>query len=81
MEFGLPSQNLPLDTLTEQAIDNLTDDEVSATYEQNKEAIQELLQQDLLYQLDVSSDFFNRVLSEDTLKELAKLRSDSKINL
>lgn len=81
MEFGLPSQNLPLDTLTEQAIDNLTDDEVSAIYEQNKEAIQELLQQDLLYQLDVSSDFFNRVLSKDTLKELAKLRSDNKISL
>ena len=81
MEFGLPSQNLSLDTLTEQAIDNLTDDEVSAIYEQNKEAIQELLQQDLLYQLDVSSDFFNRVLSKDTLKELAKLRSDNKISL
>ena len=81
MEFGLPSQNLFLDTLTEQAIDNLTDDEVSAIYEQNKEAIQELLQQDLLYQLDVSSDFFNRVLSKDTLKELAKLRSDNKISL
>lgn len=81
MEFGLPSQNLPLGTLTEQAIDNLTDDEVSAIYEQNKEAIQELLQQDLLYQLDVSSDFFNRVLSKDTLKELAKLRSDNKISL
>lgn len=81
MKFGLPSQNLSLDTLTEQAIDNLTDDEVSATYEQNKEAIQELLQQDLLYQLDVSSDFFNRVLSKDTLKELAKLRSYDKIGL
>ena len=81
MEFGLPSQNLPLDTLTEQAIDNLTDDEVSDIYEQNKEAIQELLQQDLLYQLDVSSDFFNRVLSKDTLKELAKLRSVNKISL
>ena len=81
MEFGLPSQNLALDTLTEQAIDNLTDDEVSAIYEQNKEAIQELLQQDLLYQLDVSSDFFNKVLSKDTLKELAKLRSDNKIYL
>lgn len=80
MKFGLPSQNLSLDTLTEQAIDNLTDDEVSAIYEQNKEAIQELLQQDLLYQLDVSSDFFNRVLSKDTLKELAKLRSDNKIS-
>ena len=81
MEFGLPSQNLPLDTLTEQAIDNLTDDEVSAIYEQNKEAIQELLQQDLLYQLDVSSDFFNRVLSKDTLEELAKLRSYDVIRL
>lgn len=81
MEFGLPSQNLSLDTLTEQAIGNLTDDEVSAIYEQNKEAIQELLQQDLLYQLDVSSDFFNRVLSKDTLKELAKLRSDNPIRL
>lgn len=81
MKFGLPSQNLSLDTLTEQEIDNLTDDEVSAIYEQNKEAIQELLQQDLLYQLDVSSDFFNRVLSKDTLKELAKLRSFKKIPL
>lgn len=81
MKFGLPSQNLPLDTLTEQAIDNLTDDEVSAIYEQNKEAIQELLQQDLLYQLDVSSDFFNRVLSKDTLEELAKLRSYNVIRL
>ena len=74
------AQNLSLDTLTEQAIDNLTDDEVSAIYEQNKEAIQELLQQDLLYQLDVSSDFFDRVLSKDTLKELAKLRSNHKIH-
>ena len=64
-----------LDTLTEQAIDNLTDDEVSATYEQNKEAIQELLQQDLLYQLDASSGLLNIVLSKDTLGELAKLRS------
>ena len=34
----------------------------------------------MLYQLDVSSDFFNRVLSKDTLKELAKLRSYSKIH-